>query len=109
MEINKETINEILNDSKRLSDMEKMADAFYEAIEYDGSCEFGSIGLDCKRPFGNSNVLRDIAEIIEMNDSILYEDSEEGGDVKRYLSQLYYDLPDFLKYKWSQYRAAKFL
>ena len=33
-------------------------------FRYDGSCEFGSIGLDCKRPFGNSDVYLDMAEIL---------------------------------------------
>ena len=29
-------------------------------------CEFGAPGMDCKRPFGNSGVFADIAEILEI-------------------------------------------
>lgn len=32
-------------------------------ISWDG-CEFGAPAIDCKRPYGNSNVLGDIAEIL---------------------------------------------
>ena len=28
-------------------------------------CEFGAPAIDCKRPYGNSDVYRDIAEILE--------------------------------------------
>lgn len=33
-------------------------------FDFDGSCEYGSVGLDCKRPFGNSDVHRDMAKIL---------------------------------------------
>jgi uncharacterized protein YodC (DUF2158 family) len=45
-------------------DLAKLADAFFENIIYDDSCEFGSVGTDCKRPFGNSYVEGDILEIL---------------------------------------------
>ena len=32
-------------------------------IGWDG-CEFGAPAIDCKRPYGNSNVVDDIAEIL---------------------------------------------
>jgi len=38
------------------SDLKLLADAFYDNLCYDDSCEYGSIGVDCKRPFGNSFV-----------------------------------------------------
>jgi hypothetical protein len=31
-------------------------------------CEFGAPAVDCKRPYGNSDVLADIAEILEVPD-----------------------------------------
>jgi hypothetical protein len=30
------------------------------------NCEFGAPGIDCKRPYGNGDVLNDIAEILEL-------------------------------------------
>lgn len=49
--------------------------------EYDGSCEYGSIGLDCKRPFGNSSVEYDIAEII--GDEELLDAYENDRDLEK--------------------------
>lgn len=46
------------------ADCSKLASAFFDNLQFDGSCEFGSIGTDCKRPFGNSNVESDILKII---------------------------------------------
>jgi hypothetical protein len=46
------------------SDLKKLADAFFKNLAFYGSCEFGCIGLDCKRPFGNSNPEQDILNII---------------------------------------------
>lgn len=45
-------------------DLARLADAFFENLIVDKSCEFGSVGLDCKRPFGNSSVEQDMFEII---------------------------------------------
>lgn len=33
------------------------------------SCEFGAPAVDCKRPYGNSDVLRDMREILERPDA----------------------------------------
>ena len=44
-------------------DLKRLADAFFENLEID-NCEFGGIGVDSKRPFGNSDVVSDILEII---------------------------------------------
>lgn len=32
-------------------------------------CEFGAPSIDCKRPYGNSSVYNDIAEILEITES----------------------------------------
>jgi DNA-directed RNA polymerase subunit RPC12/RpoP len=45
-------------------DLKKLAKAFFDNIKYCGSCEYGCLGLDCKRPFGNSGVQQDMFEII---------------------------------------------
>lgn len=47
----------------RKEDMEKLERAFFQNMERD-NCEYGGIGLDSKRPFGNSDVEGDILEII---------------------------------------------
>lgn len=56
-------------------DLEKLSQAFFKNLQID-DCEFGGIGLDSKRPFGNSNVCEDILEIIEWkpegNDDVDY-------------------------------------
>lgn len=38
----------------------------YSNINYSPHCEHGYIGLDCKRPFGNSNLVDDMANILEI-------------------------------------------
>ncbi len=41
-------------------------------------CEFGAPGIDCKRPYGNSSVIQDIAEILDlMPEEIVHEDRYE--------------------------------
>ena len=44
-------------------DMQKLAKAFFDNLQR-GRCEYGGIGLDDKRPFGNSDVEGDILEIL---------------------------------------------
>jgi hypothetical protein len=44
-------------------DMHKLAVAFFANLGRD-NCEYGAIGVNCKRPFGNSDVEGDILEII---------------------------------------------
>lgn len=33
-------------------------------FDWDDECEWGAVSSDCKRPFGNSGVERDVAEIL---------------------------------------------
>lgn len=44
-------------------DMLKLEKAFFQNLQRD-NCEYGAIGVDCKRPFGNSDVEVDILELI---------------------------------------------
>lgn len=44
-------------------DMLKLEKAFFQNLTRI-ECEYGGIGVDCKRPFGNSDVEGDILEII---------------------------------------------
>jgi len=46
------------------ADCRKLASAFFENLQFDDRCEYGSLGTDCKRPFGNSSVEADILKII---------------------------------------------
>jgi hypothetical protein len=67
-------------------------DAFFDNLEYDGSCEFGSLGLDCKRPFEYLAVEIDIIEIIGLIDN--YDDfcnldDDTQREYKLYASDLY--------------------
>lgn len=48
-----------------VSDLRKLAKAFLSHLQFDDYCEYGSLGTDCKRPFGNSDVEGDILGIIE--------------------------------------------
>jgi len=82
-------------------DLEKLSQAFFGALErkYDG--EYGAIGTDCKRPFGNSDVDGDILEIIgafmEGDDG----DSECWSSGQRaYAADLYNSLPSYLRKKY---------
>lgn len=45
------------------SDLACLADAFFDNLIIN-KCEFGGIGLDGKRPFGNGDVEADMLEII---------------------------------------------
>ena len=47
----------------RNADMKALEREFFRCLQRD-DCEYGGIGVDCKRPFGNSDVEADILEII---------------------------------------------
>lgn len=88
-----------------LLDLTKLADAFYEAIEYDDSCEYGSIGIDCKRPFGNSDVEVDVLEIIGAQRQ--GDDGSFSEEQREYAATLYkVRLPQFLRHQWSAMRQS---
>jgi hypothetical protein len=77
--------------------MDILLDSFYENInDSDGECS--GIGLDGKRPFGNSSIAYDIAEIIGI------EIDEEGWskNTKEYCYWLYDHLWAYIKYIYSQ-------
>jgi len=83
-------------------DLKRLADAFYENLLFDDLCEYGYVGLDCKRPFGNSDVEGDILEIIKWkpkgNDG--YEACYSSEQLE-YARHLYIDeLIPYLKRQW---------
>lgn len=83
--------------------LELLAAAFWTNLAYnDGSC-YGYVGLDDKRPFGNSNVVDDICDIIG-----LVPNTDEFGLVDYTSEQLNYagklyreDLIPYLKSKYA--------
>lgn len=75
----------------------EMTIAFLAGCEYDPSCEYGSVGTDPKRPFGNSDVEADILE------DILKEEPLDGDywteEQRAFARELYTDrLPKFLEW-----------
>ena len=86
------------------ADLAKLADAFFRNLEYDPDCEYGSIGVNCKRPFGNSDVEGDILEIIgavmEGNDG---EDDCWSRHQRQYAASLYQEqLVPYLQAEWKK-------
>jgi hypothetical protein len=85
-------------------DLAKLADAFFDNIAYDPACEYGSIGLDCKRPFGNSSVEGDILEIIGAE---MQGDDGDGpcwaSHQREYAASLYQEkLVPYLREQWKR-------
>jgi hypothetical protein len=70
----------------RNSDIKKIADAVVANLGFIDA-EFGGIGIDCKRPFGNSMAWFDLFEIIGL------EPDREDGDYSEewfdYVSDIY--------------------
>jgi hypothetical protein len=85
----------------REKDLKLLANAFFNNLDR-YNCEYGGWGVDDKRPFGNSFVEGDIAEIIGLELVDEDDDSEEHEDQIRYLNSLYDDLGPYLKYKWEK-------
>lgn len=86
-------------DSKNQKDLAILADAFFAALQID-DCEFGGIGIDCKRPFGNSDVEADMLEMLDAEQ----EDPEEGWSMEQrdYVRGLYHDeLIPYLRAQWA--------
>lgn len=99
-----EMFEEFKEDPERRDHMEALADAFFENLERD-NCEYGAWGVDSKRPFGNSAVEPDIADIIGLGRTWVYDDGDNGDydeDKASYLNGLYDDLGPWLKYRWNE-------
>lgn len=84
------------------NDLHLLADAFFLNLEYSDWCEYGSVGVDCKRPFGDSDVEADILEIVGWNP--LGQKDGEGfySDEQRdYARDLYCEkLVPYLRNSW---------
>lgn len=76
-------------DEERLKHLDKLAIAFFKHLQVDEFGGFGSIGLDSKRPFGNSYVECDILEIIgEIKPDTTVGEVEE---LEEYARDLYFN------------------
>ena len=81
----------------RDKDMLALEKAFFKNLQV-GDAEYGGIGLDDKRPFGNSNVTWDILGII----GHAYDDEENGysDEAEAYADGLYDALIPHLQNKY---------
>lgn len=84
----------------KTEDMIKLEKAFFQNL-YRDECEYGAIGVDCKRPFGNSDVEGDILEIIGAVPEGDDGESECWSSTQRkYAAAMYSGLIDWLKKKY---------
>lgn len=85
----------------RKEDMLKLEKAFFENLQRD-NCEYGGIGIDCKRPFGNSDVEGDILEYVLEAEP----EGDDGGDAcwsskqREYAANMYDGLIEWLQGKY---------
>jgi len=86
-------------------DLEKLANAFYKNLEIT-PWEFGGIGLDPKRPFGNGDVPEDMLDIlggfkkVKIDDEMVYREKD-----CEYVTKLYREkLIPYLQLQWKQRR-----
>ena len=66
-------------------------------LQRNHDCEFGSIGTDCKRPFGTSDVEGDILELI--GEPPLGDDGDRecwSSTQRGYARELYDEVPKFI-------------
>ena len=101
-----ELLEDLDRDPNRTKHMNLLADAFFDELQRDNT-EFGGWGVDSKRPFGNSFVEPDIAEICGFDRDDIYDDDGEIDEgLAEYLRSLYDDLGLYLRYKWLQYKKC---
>ena len=98
-------ITQITGTTSEEEDLKVLAAEFFNELFFDDSCEYGNPGLDCKRPFGNSDVEGDILELLDL------EQAGDDGDgpcwsskQRKYARDLYrVKLVPYLKKAWATY------
>ncbi len=90
--------NAVVHNKQVTKDLNALEQAFWENVERQDDCEYGSIGLDCKRPFGNSYVQGDILEIIGSKPK--NEDEGFTDEDIQYADYLYTNLADHMRAKY---------
>lgn len=83
--------------TQRRQDMFKLADAFFKNIQPSPD-ECQGIGIDGKRPFGNSYIAGDVLDIIAAKPG--GEDGAWSRAQEDYAYKLYDDLARFLRATW---------
>lgn len=85
-------------------DLKALADAFFKELTLMEWVEYGSIGLDPKRPFGNSFVEGDMLELIGWAPE--GDDDEEdcfSSKQREYVNTLYKEkLIPYLRRRWKE-------
>jgi len=79
-------------------DMEKLEKEFFKCLQRD-NIEYGGIGLDSKRPFGNSSVEYDILEIIGQGKN---NQNKHTDKQLAYANSLYDNLIPWLQNKYME-------
>ena len=74
-------------------DLIKLADHFMTHPLYFGGGEWGGVGQDCKRPFGNSDVVKDIMGIIGWEAEFA---PDFGAEQHNYAVELHVELAEYL-------------
>lgn len=85
------------------ADLEKLANATIENLEFRNDFEYGAPGLDQRRPFGNSGVEEDIMEIIGMKP---VADDYFSEEQKEYARSLFCnELVPYMQKRWKELKA----
>ena len=84
-------------------DLKVLADAFFREL-FISDCEYGGIGLDPKRPFGNSSVERDMLELLDAAPEGDGDETESFSDAQcEYVRDLYHEkLVPYLRRRWQE-------
>jgi hypothetical protein len=83
----------------------KLANEYYKyLVFYDDSGEYGGVGTDCKRPFGDSSVEESILEIIGVKPAC--KNCEYTTEQLEYARKLYTeDLIPYLTQCWEEFKT----
>ena len=85
------------------ADLKKLADRVIEELYFDDRCENGAPTLDCKRPFGNSDIEHDIFEIIGLVPVNEEFDPQGYEEQIRYAKELYQEgVVPYIKRRWQE-------
>lgn len=97
---NKTWFRELTEHDDKQRHLELLVDAFWANLKFNDGSYYGRVGLNEKRPFGNSNVMDDICDIIGLVPH--FEDGAYSSDQLNYAGKLYReDLIPYLKSKYA--------
>lgn len=91
------------NDRDEEEDLFALVTEFYNGLRIDNT-EYGGIGIDSKRPFGNSDVEGDMLRIIGWEPENVEGDPEYTEEQFEYVRELYHEkLIPFLQNQWDRF------